>query len=118
MIERKNRCVGLRFPLGKSHQAELWCCPKGEVIPPHQHRHIHSFIIALWGRQKWTVKETVRSVIGPFRRRESTGKLTIAAQSIPAGVRHAATAITFSMFLNLERTTRGVSAATDFVEVP
>jgi hypothetical protein len=116
-IEHKNGATGFRAS-GKSHQIEIWKLPCGTIVQPHIHKCVHSFIIALWGKQRWTVKETVRVVIGPFRKRESNGKLTFAAQSIPAGVRHATTALTFSMFLNLERTTRGISAATDFIEVP
>lgn len=118
MIVRFQKCVGWCVPIGRKHQLEVWTVPKGEVIKPHVHKNIDSFIIALWGRQKWTVKETVRTVLGPIRRRVSTGRLTIASQSIPAGVRHGFTALTFSMLINLERTTRGVSAATDFMEVP
>lgn len=120
-LERKNRCVGLRMPLGKRRQVEVWYCPAGERIAPHKHERIHSFILALWGRQRWTVCEQVRMVLGPVRKRLSTKRWTLAAQAIPAGVRHAATAVTRSLFLNFERSADGsklVSAADDFVEVP
>lgn len=116
-IEKKDGATGLRLT-GKQHQLEVWCLPKGTVIKPHKHEHIDSFIMSLWGKQRWTINEKVCAVIGPFRRRLSTSRITVAAKEVPRQIRHGVTAITFSMFLNLERTTRGVSAATDFVEVP
>lgn len=119
MIERFKRCVGLRIPLWKSRQIELWFCPKAEIVPPHFHHTIESFIISLWGRQRWTVGDKTRDVLGPIRRRNSNGSLTLAAYRIGCGVRHAVEALSFSIFLNIEQC-RGpkVSASRDFVATP
>lgn len=116
-IEHKDGATGLRLT-GKKHQIELWCLPEGTIIRPHKHEHIDSFIMALWGKQRWTIQEKVRVVLGPLRKRVTTNGIGLSYHNVKRGIRHGVTAIGFSMFLNLERTTRGVSAAQDFVEVP
>lgn len=119
MIERFHRALGLRLPLWKGRQVEVWFFPKGESAPAHQHTKIESFIVALWGRQRWTVQDKVRDVFGPFRRRRSNGRIGLSARRIGCGVRHAFTALTFSVFVNFERCLGPrVSAAEDFVLVP
>lgn len=116
-IEHKNGATGLRASC-KKHQLEIWSLPAGTIIPPHKHEHIDSFIMAIWGRQRWTIQEKVCVVLGPVRKRLSNSHLAVAAKNVPRQMRHGVTAIGYSMFLNLERTTRGVSAAVDFIEVP
>jgi hypothetical protein len=120
MIERFGKAIGFRFPLWGNGQIELWCCPRGTVVPPHIHLTIDSFIIYLFGRMRVTVGNTTRDVCGPFRRRESTGKFTWAVRYIPAGARHCAEVLgSFAVFLNVERCHCGrISAARDFVHVP
>jgi hypothetical protein len=85
MIERFGKAMGLRIPLGKNRQVELWYCPKGTKVPPHIHEHIDSFIVYLFGRMRVTVEHTTREVCGPVRRRESTGRLVWATRYIPKG---------------------------------
>lgn len=120
MIERYQRCTGLRMPLWKDRQIELWFCPCGASIPPHVHRHVDSVILYLLGSMRVTVEQTTRDVFGPLRRRESTGRWMLAVKKIPAGVRHSAKVLgAFAVFLNYERCHgRRVSAARDFVLVP
>jgi oxalate decarboxylase/phosphoglucose isomerase-like protein (cupin superfamily) len=120
MIERFGKAMGLRIPLGKNRQVELWYCPKGTRVPPHIHEHIDSFIVYLFGRMRVTVEHTTREVCGPVRRRESTGRLVWATRYIPKGVRHCAEVVgKRAIFLNFERCHlgRNVSAAKDFVAV-
>ena len=124
MIERSPHCkaVGFRVPLWNHWQIEIWFCPKGDVIPAHRHQHIHSFILQIWGRMRWTVNATTREVCGPLRRRESNARLALAAAPIPAGTAHAAEALSFCVFVNIERQSsvlgaqcsEMVSAAQDF----
>lgn len=62
------------------------------------------------------VGDKSKEVFGPFRKRETNGRLTMAAASVPAGVRHSAFAKSFCVFLNLERCLKkSVSASKDFV---
>ena len=114
-LERHGRCRGVRVRFF-SRQIELWFCPKWFLIKPHIHQSIDSFIIQLWGRAIWTVKNTSREVLGPFRKRESTGELAWAAAEIPAGVKHSALTKSFCVFLNIERCHgEHVSASEDFI---
>lgn len=120
MIERFGNAIGLRVPFFGGRQIELWYCPRGTKIPPHIHEKIDSFIIYLVGRMRVTVEHTTRDVCGPFRRRESTGKLIWAVKYIPAGVRHCAEVLgSFAVFINVEKChgTR-TSASHDFIPVP
>jgi hypothetical protein len=119
LIERFGKARGLRIPLGGKYQVEAWFCPRGTRIPPHAHTNTDSFIVYLLGRMRVTVEHTSRTVFGPVRRRESTGKLVWATRYIPKGVRHCADVVgSFAVFLNFERC-HGPrqSAAKDFVLV-
>ena len=120
MMERFGLCRGLRIPLWKNLQAELWFCPQGAKVPPHVHLTLDSFIIYLLGSMRVTVEQTTRDVFGPFRRRQSTGKWILATKYIPAGVRHCAEVLgSFAVFLNIERCHDvRISASRDFVPVP
>lgn len=119
MIERFSKAIGIRLPIWKSRQLEIWACPRGTVIPPHVHRTIDSLLVFLFGRMRITVEGTTREVRGLFRRRQSTGRLTLSAHRVAAGVRHSAEALGFAVFLNFEHchSTRQ-SASTDFTLVP
>lgn len=119
MIERFGKAVGLRIPIWKNRQAELWFVPRGTVIPPHIHQQTDSFIVYFIGRMKVTVDKTTRIVFGPVRRRESTGKLILATRYIPAGTRHCAEVLgSFAVFLNIEHCHgEPVSASKDFMLV-
>lgn len=119
MIEHYGKARGLRFPIWPRTQIELWYCPRGIRVPMHKHETLDSFIVYLIGRMRVTVENKTREVCGPFRRRESTGKLTWAVRYIPAGVRHCAEVIgSFAVFINIERCHCGhVSASKDFVLV-
>lgn len=119
MIEHFGKARGLRFPIWPGYQLEIWYCPRGTKVPQHIHQTLDSFIVYLLGRMRVTVEDKTRTVCGPFRRRESTGKLTWAVRYIPAGVRHCAEVIgSFAVFINIERCHgERVSAAKDFVLV-
>lgn len=108
MIERHNRCVGVKlFRLG-TRQLELWFCPRQEIIESHSHKHIDSTLIFLWGR----ILGTIADKTGIVSYRD-----TLRRFSIPAGVKHSAIVHSpFCLFLNWEKwTTRNVtSAAIDF----
>lgn len=119
MIEHFGKARGLRFPVWPGIQAEIFYCPRGVKVPMHFHETIDSFIVYLLGRMRVTVEAKTREVCGPFRRRESTGKLTWAVRYIPAGVRHCAEVIgSFAVFVNIERCHgKRVSASKDFVIV-
>lgn len=117
MIRFQN-CRGFRLFKFGCHQAELWICPKGEVIPTHTHPNVVSRIVGLFGRMRWTVGDRTRNITGCFRRRETNGRLALAAMKVGAETPHGAT-ITgrLGIFLNLEQWINGTSptsAATDF----
>lgn len=118
-IERFGNARGLRFPVWPGIQAELWYCPRGVKVPMHVHQTLDSFIVYLLGRMRVTVEDKTRDVCGPFRRRQSTGKLTLAVRYIPAGVRHCAEVLgSFAVFINIERCHgKRMSASRDFVPV-
>lgn len=119
MIERFGKATGLRVPLSKHWQVELWFCRRGTVVPPHVHEKIDSFIIYLFGRMRVTVGHTTREVFGPVRRRESTGRLIWATRFIPKMTRHCAEVIgSFALFLNIEHCHgERQSASRDFIAV-
>ncbi len=106
MIQRFQRCIGIKlFRIG-SYQLEAWCCPTGEVIPAHRHESFSSRIIHILGRMSWTMGAKSKSV--------STWHCGW-SKPVPAGVDHSAVAHSFSVFLNLERWhSKPTSAAIDF----
>lgn len=108
MIERHNRCVGIKLFRFRNHQLELWACPRSEVVEPHSHANIDSTIIFLWGSIYGTIGE--RS--GFVGWRDSFRRFEIAP-----GVKHSATILSrFCLFLNWEKwqTKDVTSAAIDF----
>ncbi len=107
MIERHNRCVGIKLFRYRKHQLELWVCPRSEIVS-HSHQNIDSNLIFLWGSIYGTIGE--RSGFVDWR--DSLRRFPIAA-----GVKHSATILSrFCLFLNWEtwNTPKVTSAATDF----
>lgn len=107
MINRFQRCIGIRLFRLAGWQLEVWLCPAGEVIPSHSHSHFSSRIIHLFGATEWTMGSKTKSL----------GILNIGwCKPVPAGVNHSAVTKTFSIFANLERwATSPTSASVDFV---
>lgn len=108
MIERHNRCIGVKlFRLGV-WQLELWFAPRGEFIEPHSHRQIDSTLVFLWGH----ILGTIGDKTGTVSYRDALRRF-----AIPAGVTHSATVYSpFCLFLNWEKwkTSNITSAAIDF----
>lgn len=106
-MHRHNGCIGFTlFRFGKK-QAELWYCPKGEIIEPHVHHHIHSTLIMLGGEMEGWIGE----------RHGKTGWYDFLRRfHIPAGTIHSAkVAGRFCLFANYEVWTgKPSSAAKDF----
>lgn len=119
MIERFGNAIGIRIPVWKNIQAELWFCPRAAVIPPHIHKTIDSFIIYVIGKMRVTCDGSTRVVSGPMRKRQTTGKWRWATKYIPAGVSHCAEVLgPFAIFLNVERCHSGfVSASKDYYPI-
>lgn len=108
MIEKHNRCIGVKLFRFRQWQLEMWFCPRKEVIEPHSHRNIDSTLIFLWGR----ITGTIGDKTGPVSYRDIFRRFPI-----PAGVTHTATVHSpFCVFLNWERwkTSDVTSAALDF----
>ncbi len=107
------------FRLGR-WRAELWFCPRNEVVPVHVHPNIVSRLLGVWGLQQWTVGNKTRTICGLFRRRHSTGTLTIAAMKVKPNVRHGVSILgELGVFLNVEKwvgTGGAKGAADDFVK--
>jgi hypothetical protein len=114
-MKRIFNCTGITIPLPGRWQVEVWWCPRGAVIPPHTHPHVISHIAMLAGRMRWRVGSEVREVCGPFRRRQTNGRLAWSAYRVEEETVHGATVTgLFGLFLNLERWTgKKTSAATD-----
>lgn len=95
MIERHNRCIGIKlFRYGK-FQLELWFAPRGEMIEPHCHPHIDCSLTFLWG----SIVGTIGNKTGPVSYRD-----ILRSFSIPAGVTHSAEVKSaFCLFLNWEK---------------
>lgn len=107
MITRFQRCLGIRlFRLGR-WQAELWLCPRGQVIPPHTHRYFQGRLVFVAGRMEWTLEGRTRDV---------GWRDVLRSWPVPAGANHGAVVTGwFGVFLNIERWQgRPTSAATDF----
>jgi hypothetical protein len=106
VINRFQRCIGVTLFRFGSWQLEAWCCPAGEVIPPHAHHGFGSRIIHLLGTMHWTMGGKSK-VVTTWRCGWS--------KPVPAGVSHSAVAKSFSVFLNLERwQSKPTSASIDF----
>lgn len=108
MIERHNRCVGVKLFRFGCYQLELWIAPHGEIIEPHSHRHIDSTLVFLCGK----ILGTIGDKTGTVSHRDAFRRF-----SIPAGVTHSAIVQSgFCAFLNWERwkTSNVTSAALDF----
>lgn len=106
MITRFQRCTGIRLFRLFRWQLEVWLCPAGEVIPSHSHAQFDSRIIHLFGTMRWIMGGKSKHV---------TSYHCGWSKPVPAGVKHAAIALSFSVFANLERwTSNPTSAATDF----
>lgn len=102
MIERYNNCRGLRLSFGK-YQIEFWFCPKGEVIPPHTHPNITSYILSLAGKMKWTVAGKSALVAGPFRVKRN-GRVGLSGHVVRNTDTHSAEVIgRFGMFVVFEK---------------
>lgn len=107
MISRFQRCVGFRLFRLFRWQLEIWCCPKGEVIPLHVHEHCDSRITHWVGNVEW--------MMGDKRRTLSINNIGW-TRHVPAGAVHGAKVHSFSIFTNLEKWTgRPSSAAEDFL---
>ena len=107
MISRFQRCVGFRLFRLFRWQLEIWCRPKGEVIPLHVHEHCDSRITHWVGNVEW--------MMGDKRRTLSINNIGW-TRHVPAGAVHGAKVHSFSIFTNLEKWTgRPSSAAEDFV---
>lgn len=84
----------------------------------HTHPNVVSRIFGLCGHMRWTVGDRTREINGCFRRRETNGRLTLAAMRVDTNMRHGATILgRLGIFLNLETWVNGKvpsSAANDF----
>lgn len=108
LIKRRFNCTGLRIPLNRSTQVELWFAPRGAVIPPHTHPHIVSRLMFLAGRMSWQRGNVCR---------EFNWRDTFRHFLVPPDCVHGAVVLGwFGLFLNFERWLPGTdmtSAAVD-----
>lgn len=111
MITRFHRCVGFRLLRLLRWQVELWCCPAGEIIPPHVHSQFDGRLVFLGGSMRWTLGDRVRDLSW-----SDFGK----SWSVPVGTVHGARVLgRFGIFLNIERWSgEPTSAAEDFIATP
>lgn len=109
MIERHNRCIGIKLFRWRRLLIELWFCPKGEVIRPHTHSQVDVTIVPLYG--------TMWGAIGDksgFVRPHDAGRQF----KVPRGTIHSAYMFSFCIFAGVERWAGPVtSAALDFQPV-
>ena len=110
LLRKHNSCRGLLLWKWGRTQAELWYCPRGEVIDSHTHEEFDGLIVYLFGGMiVWTEAKGCR-VIG--------WRDWLKTLRIPAGLKHGAIGDwpRGCLFLNIEtwKHDRPTSAAVDF----
>lgn len=109
MIERHNRCIGIKLFRWRRLLIEMWFCPKGEVIRPHIHSQVDVKIMPLYG---WMLGK-IGDRLGIVEPRDA-GRCF----EVPHGTVHSARMLSFCIFAGVERWAGPMtSAALDFQPV-
>lgn len=118
IINRHERCVGIRLWKSKTRFIQLWYCPRGYEVKPHSHNDQHIELMYLFGKTTFYRHGVISNPSGYIESFSPRCKHILKRFTVKTGQRHWFTVsslpLVFINFATFVDGKRPVSAAEDF----